>query len=51
LESKTNELETHSNNKNIRDLYTASINLKSITSLELSVKDEKGDCLQIPTVF
>jgi hypothetical protein len=34
-ETKIDELETNSKIKNIRDLYRASVTLRSITSLEL----------------
>ena len=52
LIAKVNELETKHKNKNIRDLYRGISDFqKGYQPRTNIVKDEKGDCLQTPTVF
>jgi hypothetical protein len=54
VKNKTNELETKSKNKNIRDLYRGINELKKgYQPRNNMIKEENGDviCLQIPTVF
>jgi hypothetical protein len=52
LKAKINELETNSNNKNIRDLCRGiNDSKKGYQPRNNVVKDEKGGRLQTPTVF
>jgi hypothetical protein len=43
LKAKIEELETNSKTENIRDFIRASMTSRKVNSLELIVKDEKGD--------
>jgi len=52
LKAKIDELETNGRVENIRDLYRGISDFqKGYQPRTNIVKDEKGDCLQTPTVF